>query len=529
MVDRMMNYLLPHTIERSAERFPGKEAFRCGNKHLTYAGLSQKTNQLAHLLVDAGVKKGDRVGICLHRSLESAIAIYGIMKAGAVYVPLDPDAPPARIRFLLQDCDIQHLIAGRSQTTVLPELLNGEVPLLSVIGIEEELPLRTVSWEEVAQLPSAYPPQVRILEQDLAYIMYTSGSTGAPKGIMHTHFSGLSYARLSAQLYALDAVDRIGNHAALHFDISTLGYFSSPLVGATTVIIPEAHTKMPASMTQLMENEKLTVWYSVPLALVQLLSHGLLEKRDLGSLRWVLFGGEPFPSRHLKALMKHWPHAQFSNVYGPAEVNQCTYYHLPAPPRDGVSIPIGSAWDNTEILVVDQEGISVAPGQAGELLVRSATMMKGYWKQPALTQKSLHINKDSGFEKVYYKTGDLVRIDAVGALMFLGRKDRQIKIRGYRVELDEIETILSGHKAVKQAAAFGIAHEPEGLLIEAAVTLKKGMALTEKALLSYIGHYLPVYAMPHKISFVHSLPYTSTGKIDRTKLRETAESFKANE
>ena len=524
-----MNYLLPHSIERSAERFPEQDAFRCGNNYISYKDLSQRTNQLAHLLVELGVKKGDRVGIYLRRSLESAIAVYGIMKAGAAYVPLDPDAPESRIRFLLQDCGIQHLITAHSPIKTLKEVITEGVKLQSVIGIDDELPVTTISWHEVAQLPADHGPRVRILEQDLAYIMYTSGSTGVPKGIMHSHYSGLSYARLSAQLYGLDASDRIGNHAALHFDISTLGYFSSPFVGATTVIIPEAHTKMPASMTQLMEQEKLTVWYSVPLALVQLLSHGLPDQRDLSTIRWVLFGGEPFPSGHLKKLMAHWPQAKFSNVYGPAEVNQCTYYHLPAPPETGVSIPIGRVWDNTEILIVDQDNTPVAAGEPGELLVRSATMMKGYWKQPSLTEKSLYVSRDQGFEKVYYKTGDLVRRNAEGELMFLGREDRQIKTRGYRVELDEIEAVILGHEAVMEAAAFGVSNASEGLLIEATVILKEGETLEEADLFNYLGLYLPLYAMPRKINFVLSLPYTTTGKIDRTKLRETAENFKEKE
>lgn len=524
-----MNYLLTHSIERSAENFPERDAFRCGSNHISYLDLYRKTNQLAHLLVDLGVKKGDRVGIYLRRSLESAIAVYGIMKAGAAYVPLDPDAPAARTRFLLKDCGIRHLITGRAQINTLNEALSEGIKLESIIGTNEGHAGRTIPWEDLDQLPAENGPSVRILGQDLAYIMYTSGSTGAPKGIMHTHGSGLSYARLSAQLYGLNSTDRIANHAALHFDISTFGYFSGPLVGATTVIIPEAHTKMPASMTQLMEQEKITVWYSVPLALVQLLSHGLLDQRNLGTIRWVLFGGEPFPSRHLRKLMDHWPQAKFSNVYGPAEVNQCTYYNLQAPPENGAAIPIGEVWDDTEILIVDQNNIPVEPGEPGELLVRSATMMKGYWKQPLLTEKSLHSIRGSGYDKVFYKTGDLVRLNAGGELMFLGREDRQIKTRGFRVELDEIEAVLLRHDAVIEAAAFSISNKSEGLLIEATVILGDGMDLSEKELSNYIGLHLPFYAMPRKINFVHSLPYTSSGKIDRVKLKKSAEKLNENE
>ena len=233
-----MVYLLPHTIERAAEQFPDQDAFRCANRALTYADLARQMGQLSRLLIETGVQKGDRVGVYMNRSLETATAIYGIMNAGAAFVPLDPDAPPARTRFLLRDCGIQHLITNPSQRNSLKQVLADEVTVPTVIGLQEDWPVPTISWEEVAQMPATRPSTVRMLEQDLAYIMYTSGTTGAPKGIMHTHYSGLSYARLSAALYGLNEKDRIGNHAALHFDISTLGYFSSPLVAATTVIIP---------------------------------------------------------------------------------------------------------------------------------------------------------------------------------------------------------------------------------------------------------------------------------------------------
>ena len=170
---------------------------------------------------------------------------------------------------------------------------------------------------------------LKINETDLAYIIFTSGSTGRPKGIMHSHFSALNYARLSANTYELEESDVLSNFSSLHFDMSTMDYLTVTYAGASAVIISEAYTKIPASLSRLMQDEAISIWYSVPFALIQLLQHGLLEQRDLSSLRWVLYGGEPFAPKHLKKLMDLWPHARFSNVYGPAEVNQCTYYHLP--------------------------------------------------------------------------------------------------------------------------------------------------------------------------------------------------------
>ena len=433
--------LLTHTIQNSAARNPGDVAFKCANNCLTYQELVIRSNQLAHLLIEWGVKKGDRVGVYLHRSLETAIAIYGIMQAGAVYVPLDPYAPITQTRSLIKDCDIRHLITHPLRQASVTELTRENSGLNLMVGLEGEWSVPVISWKMLTKYPT-HNPEVIIREDDLAYIMYTSGSTGTPKGIMHTHRSGLSYANLSAALYGLNTQDRLASHAPLHFDMSTLAYFTAPLVGACSVIISEAHTKMPASLTELIELEEITVWYSTPLALMQMMTHGALDQRNMDSLRWVLFGGEPFPIKYLKGLIQQWPSARFCNVYGPAEVNQCTYYHLPGPPVGKQDIPIGKVWEETEMAIINDSDLPVQIGEPGELLISSTTMMKGYWRQPELTARSLFSLNIGEKTVTYYRTGDLVRQDIQGNLIFLGRKDRQIKTRGYRVELDMIEAHL---------------------------------------------------------------------------------------
>lgn len=513
-----MVYTLPQMVEIAAERFPQKDAFRCNKTAITYGQLHRQMNQLAHLLIGLGVQRGDRIGVYMNRSLETAVAIYGIMQAGAAFVPLDPLAPIERIRFLLEDCGIEYLIsqaAQRRKLALLPTTLKG------IIGVKEAGEIPAFDWETVQQVEKTDRPDIRVMENDLAYIMYTSGTTGNPKGIMHTHYSGMSYAKLSASLYGLTAEDRVGNHAALHFDISTFGYFSVPYVGATTIIIPDAYTKIPASLSTLMETEQLTLWYSVPLALIQLVQRGVLEERNLQSLRWVLFGGEPFPPKFLRSLMQTWPQAQFSNVYGPAEVNQCTYYHIPAVPTTDEPLPLGYIWDNTEMLILDEQDEQVAEGEIGELLIRSATRMRGYWKRPDLTEKGFFIQtKVPGMTEIFYRTGDLVRLDEDGLLHFLGRKDRQIKTRGYRVELDEVEAILITHEAVEEAAVFSFKNEEYGLLVGAAITLKEDQNTDEQSLRHHIGQSLPQYAVPQNINITQALPRTAAGKINRKALKQ---------
>lgn len=517
-----MLYLLSHILPESAARFPEREAMRFNGQALTYAEWHQRASNLASVLVEQGVRRGDRVGIYLHKSLETAVAIYGIWLAGAAYVPLDPLAPTARLTFALNDCGIRHLISQANKRGAVQELLP-QTPVECVVGTQVDWPVRALTWAEVEaeQRPA---PTVRLMEDDLAYVMYTSGSTGTPKGLMHTHASGLAYARLSAEQYAVTHTDRLGNHSPLHFDMSTFEYFTGPLCGATTVIIPEPVTKLPASMSKLIETERLTIWYSVTTAIVQMILRGALAQRDLSSLRWINYGGEPFPPQKLRELQKLVPTAQISNVYGPAEVNQCTYYTVPPLAEDyDESIPIGYVWQNSEGLLLDADDQPVAPGEIGELVMRTPTMMRGYWGRPDLNAKAFYRRKTFGhYEDIFYRTGDLMKEDENGLLRFYGRADRQIKTRGYRVELDEVETALSLNPAVGECAVYAVPDGEGSQLVEAAVILKKEAEATETTLRTEITTRVPPYAVPHRILLMIDFPRTGTGKIDRRALREMA-------
>lgn len=414
----------------------------------------------------------------------------------------------------------------------MPDLLNAMDAgggLHHIIGLPATVSLdhgvNQCDWSDI--LPRDTPPSVNVMEQDLAYIMYTSGSTGTPKGIMHAHRSGLNYARMAAHTYGLTHTDRLGNHSPLHFDMSTLDYFSGPLVGATTVIIPEAYMKLPASLSQLIQDEALTIWYSVPFALIQLLLRGVLDERDLSSLRWVLFGGEPYPAKYMYGLMERLPQARFSNVYGPAEINQCSYYHVPslaqeqAVPED--IAPIGKIWPNAEELVVDDQDQPVASGDVGELLVRTPTMMVGYWQRSDLNESAFYRTNIANQTAIFYRTGDLVQKLPDGNYQFVGRKDRQIKTRGYRIELDEVEAALVGHPHVEEAAAYGVPAEAGSHQVEAVVILKAEASLSSDELLNYVGERLPAYAVPKEVAIATVFPRTGTGKIDRRALQQQAE------
>jgi len=517
-----MIYLLPHLIEAAAQRDPDRIAVSLSGQKLSFGVLSRLTNGLARVLIDQGVKRRDRVGIYMNKSLESVVAMYGIMKAGAAYVPLDLSAPKSRLHYTIRDCGIKCLISEPSQATALTQIFEAGVQCVIGVGPEAGLATRPISWQEVDNFACDVAPQLNAIDQDLAYIMYTSGSTGNPKGMMHTHHSGLSYARWAAGVYGLHHEDRLSNHAPLHFDLSTFDFFAGALAGATTVIVPEGVSMLPASYSKWLQDEKISVFFTVPFALTQLLLRGALQVRDLSAMRWIIFGGEPFPPKHLCSLMNQLPHAQFSNMYGPAEVNGCTYFHIPKSFEDtGEPIPIGKVCPNSEMMVVDANDKQVSEGQVGELLIRSATMMQGYWGRPDLNQKAFYCRRVvSGYQEVFFRTGDLVQIHSDGNLRFLGRKDRQIKTRGYRVELDEVEAAMLSHDQIIEMAVFAVPDEGGSHQIHGVVILKKDSCATPSDLIKHVSHRLPKYAVPTKVTIVDSFPRTSSGKINRRVLQD---------
>jgi amino acid adenylation domain-containing protein len=493
---------------------------------LNYEELTDHSNRLARLLIEQGVEPGDRVGIYMEKSLEAVVAVYGILKAGATYVPIDPFAPSSRIAFIIHDGGIRHLFAKKTKTAQLRSVLERKTSLECLIGFrpQEGIPVRSVPWEEVYRTPSMTVQPANVTELDLAYILYTSGSTGQPKGVMHTHRSALSFVQWAVEAFSLRSEDRLSNHAPFHFDLTIFDLFAAAAVGASTVIIPEDVARLPASLAGLISEESITVWYSVPYALIQLLQRGGLGSRDLTSLRCVLFAGEPFPTKHLQPLMQRLPRASFFNLYGPTETNVCTFYEVPPLPENSEApIPIGRACANIELTVVNSNDQPVAAGEVGELLVRGPSVMPGYWKRPELTHKAFfRYCNFPPYEQIFYRTGDLVQFGPDGNYHFLGRKDRQVKVRGFRIELDEIELALLSHHQVQEAAVYLVPdHEGHGH-IEATVVAKAGTSLTSPQLTGFLSERLPSYAIPDQIVITHQLPRTSTGKIDRRQLQDGA-------
>jgi amino acid adenylation domain-containing protein len=524
-----LNYVLHRLLSDAAAALPGKEAVRCAGKAITYGDLDRASNGLARALIGAGVRPGDRVGIFLPKSLETVSAVYGIMKAGAAYVPLDPQAPVARAALVASDCTVAAIVTttGRAGPLLQEMAGHGHQPA-AVVLVEDgsgpaHLPCTTLSYQEAASGPDRTDPDVPVIDQDLAYILYTSGSTGVPKGVMLTHRNALTFVEWCARKIGIGPEDRVSNHAPLHFDLSVFDLYLAALGRATLVLVPGDQAYFGPTLMQLMQDERISVWYSVPAALV-LVTRVLKEPGLLPSLRAVVFAGEVYPTKELRELRRLVPGALLWNLYGPTETNVVTYYQVEDLPADDRTIPIGRACENSEVFAVTDNGTLAGVGEEGELYARGSTVMKGYWNQPEKTAEVLVANPLGGpLPDTVYRTGDLVRLRPDGDYDFLGRRDHQVKSRGYRIELGEIEVALSTHPSVALGIAVAVPHEEWGKAIVAFVVPREGLAVTESDLRRHIGRRLPRYMVPVRISLVQELPRTSTGKVDRQVLATEAE------
>jgi amino acid adenylation domain-containing protein len=514
----MRPYLLHRLLERRADEDGDLLAVVDGEREVTYEWLDERANRLAALLMTVGVSPGDRVGLLLDKSLEAVIAVYGTLKAGAVYVPLDASSPPTRLASTASNAGMNVVLTSVAMAPRCREVVAHGAPLTDLVVMDGEAPpcgTRVVGARMLQQMPSDRPCVPRI-GADLAYVLYTSGSTGEPKGVMLSHENALAFVEWAAQEFALCPDDRVSSHAPLHFDLSIFDLFATGFAGASVSLVPAAASVFPLQIASFMDTKRISVWYSVPSVLRMLMSRGGLAPDSLPSLRTVLFAGEVFPTKHLRSLMQLLPHASFYNLYGPTETNVCTFHRVALPADDAVApIPIGRAIENTEVFAMTDGGAVADVGEEGELLVRGSTVMKGYWRDEDQTSHVLVPDPRMTGDLVY-RTGDIVRQRPDGDYDFLGRRDSQVKSRGYRIELGEIETALYAHPGVLECAAVAVPDDVVGTRIDAIVVAVSGV--TSAQLAEHCLRLLPRYMVPQLVHLTSELPRTSTGKVDRVGL-----------
>jgi amino acid adenylation domain-containing protein len=532
-----VGFLLHQLLTDSAKRNPNGIAVDGGQAKLTYSELDVLSNQIAHQLRADGVCSGDRVGVFLPKSAETVAALLGILKAGAAYVPVDPHSPSSRAAYVLGNCSVRALVTSASQLRKLAPDLSAASEIQSILLTDEATEVPTiaslagsspVSFARIAATRPAANPGIPLVENDLAYILYTSGSTGQPKGVMISHLNSLTFVNWAYEEFQIGQQDRVSSHAPFHFDLSILDLFCTLKAGGTICLVPGDVAAFPVRLAQWISEKGITVWYSVPSALIQLVEHGQLERHDYNQLRWILFAGEVFPCKYLRRLVQQIPRAAYCNLYGPTETNVCTYYHVQAAdvaPERTEPVPIGKACANTEVFALDDQGRVVPPGQEGELYVRSSTVMKGYWGRPDATAATVLPNPlNRAYADVMYRTGDIVKLMPSGDYQYVGRRDKMVKSRGYRIELGEIETALYAHPGVKEAAVVAVPDERIGARLMAYVVPGQS-SLTQSELMKFCSDRVPRYMVPERIELCPQLPKTSTGKIDKTTLENESKLY----
>ena len=518
--------LLHDILVNSANENKRRLVARCSDSTITYGELDDLSNRLCHCLIDKGIKVGDRVCIYLDKSINSLVSIFGILKAGAVYVPLDPGAPVNRIATIINDSSPFAILSVSSKALKIVDKLTVGCVLILCDNIGNvKYPNEVIlQWNEVLKYNGSYH-EPKVIETDPAYILYTSGSTGVPKGVVINHRASFVFVEWAYNEFRLLPGDIISNHAPLHFDLSIFDIFATVMSGGTIILISPDISLFPYNLASVISKSKINIWYSVPSMLVKMVLYGKLKQLDFSNLRLILFAGEVFPMKYLQQLMEIIPHALFYNLYGPTETNVCTYYKVD---KNNVKdpLPIGKScpynrlalFENGKIRGLENNQVVFkTDAEKGELCVQGPNVMSGYWGKESTNK----------LEHGLYRTGDLVKRDVDGDLTYLSRIDGMIKSRGYRIDMDEIESVLHNHPDISRGAVVPVPDVENTNLIHAFIVLTnnacmEGRELNEKIIKNFCSQYLPRYMVPTFVTFFSEMPETRNGKVNKIKLKELA-------
>jgi amino acid adenylation domain-containing protein len=531
-----MDRLLQSCVTQQAEARPNDIAIVSGADSFTYGQLETASTQLAHLLQDSGCKNGDRVCILMPKSAEAIVSMIGILKTGCMHVPIDVATPAARIRHIFDSCENRVIVAGGRVVPLLDELMADEalrsrttIIWLDNLSVTTDAPApeaknfkAAFSTKDLKSAPSTPLPQNRTAN-DGSHILFTSGSTGVPKGVVITHSNVATFVAWALKHYGIDQTDRFSGHTPFHFDLSTFDIFGSITAGAQLHLVPSETALLPPKLADFIRASKLTQWFSVPSVLNYMAKFNSVQPNDFPDLRRVLWCGEVLPTPALIYWMERLPKVHFSNLYGPTEATiASSYYDVTTCPTDPKSqIPIGTPCDGEDLLVLNEKLEPVAVKEIGDLYIAGAGLSPGYWRDPAKTAAAFIQDKNDPTRRIY-RTGDLAYRDEQGLVWFVGRADTQIKVRGYRIELGEIETALNSLAKLQECAVVAIPTDNfGGYMICAAYVVRAGEQATLADLREHLKKLVPNYMMPARWTAYEALPKNANGKIDRPRLKET--------
>jgi long-chain acyl-CoA synthetase len=499
-------------LQDSARRFPDKIAVATGHKRLGYGELDALSDRLAGTLASRGVERGDRVVLFMENCCEAVVGIFGVLKAGAVFCPVNASTKAEKLAYLLNHCRATALLTqARLFPTAKAALAQAPSVALTILAGGGGTTPVALSFEAALAASAAAPTHPGI-DLDLAMLIYTSGSTGRPKGVMMTHQNVVAAADSITGYLENTAKDVILNALPIAFDYGLYQVLMAAKVGATVVL--EKSFAYPQLIFRKLAAERVTGFPIVPT-----MAAILLQQKDFGRgafphLRYITSTAAALPPAHIVRLQERFPHVKLYSMYGLAECKRCTFMPPDELPRrpESVGIPI----PNTEAYVVDANGERAAPGVVGELVVRGAHVMKGYWRDAASTQRVLRPGPHP-WEKVLH-TGDLFRADEDGYLYFVARKDDIIKSRGEKVSPKEVENVLYALPGVCEAAVAGVPDPILGMAIKAILVVAPDAGLEPQDVIRHCSRHLEEFMVPKFLEFRDELPKTESGKISRRRL-----------
>ena len=515
--------LVQHFLEKSARRLSDKVAVICGGQRFTYRQIDHYSNQLAASLIEMGIHHQDRVVILLDNSVEAVISLFGIMKAGGIFIMLNPSMKARKLNYILKDSGAIAMITKREKLNIVKDATVGAHDLKNIIWVnrligqsKEKLDIKNYYLDDIISMtpfsdfiPNTLAP---ISNMDLAMIIYTSGSTGEPKSVMSAHYNVVAAARSITQYLENTEDEIILNTLPLSFGYGLYQVLMAFFLGGTIVVEPSF--AFPYRILKLLVQEKVTAFPMVPTMVAILLQMKDLEKFDFPSLRYITNAAAALPVPHIRQLMKLFPKVRIYSMYGLTECSRVSYL----PPEELARRPesVGIPIPNCKVYVVDSQGNKLGPNQVGELVVSGPNVMQGYWNSPAETAKRFRFCEDPRNAVLY--TGDLFRQDEKGFLYFVARKDELIKTKGELVSPKEIENIICEIKGVVEAAVIGVPDDILGTSVKAFIVTNGSGNASKNRILSYCKKNLEPYMVPKYIEYKERLPKNSAGKIDKRLL-----------
>ena len=537
--------VLQEWVTRAAETRPDARAVIGEDQTLTYGEIETYSNCLANVLRAHGCERGDRVGVLMPKSALAVASFIGVLKAGGAYVPLDPQVANGGTVAMLRQCEPRVLLAAGFDPSVLEDLASGNGLGDIRVGWLGDGPAPTDTAFTRADVDGApaEEPAVPVSSDDLAYILFTSGSTGKPKGVPITHASIRAFIEWAVSYFELGPEDRLSGHNALTFDLSTFDIYATFAAGAELHHVPKRALLIPHEIAALIEERRLTLWFSVPSQLAYVARFDALKGRDLSSLRHVVWCGDVLTPPTLMHWKERLPGVAFTNLYGPAEATVASsYYRVPDDyTEDDGSIPIGYACPGQTLLVLDENLQPSEEGEIGNIYIGGVGLSPGYWRDPERTQtvflpEPLELGANGNGRAVrangngsahgkadlhrVYKTGDRGRRRADGAVVFLGREDFQIKTGGHRVEPAEVEHAISKLSEIVACAVVPVTvGDLSGRAIGCAYVPRNGTPIRTGELKKLLAGELPSYMVPTRWLVLSELPTDSRGKVDRSRLQ----------